>query len=195
MCTSFFFLIALHKKDEALLKAIQNYFGGVVTVKVKGDKCSFIVSSLSQITKVIIPHFDSYPLITNKLADYSLWKGIIEIMKVKNHLTVERLNEIVQMKAQLNLGLSEELKTAFTETFSTSSIIKRILNKEPIPNGMWMAGFTSGVGSFFVNIFKSAHHKVGYQIRLELEIAQHIRDELLMLGFTKFFGCGIISRY
>ncbi len=58
-----------------------------------------------------------------------------------------------------------------------------------------MVGFTSGVGSFFVNIFKSAHHKVGYQIRLELEIAQHIRDELLRLGFTKFFGCGIISRY
>lgn len=58
-----------------------------------------------------------------------------------------------------------------------------------------MAGFTSGEGSFFVNIFKSAHHKVGYQIRLEFEIAQHIRDELLMLGFTKFFGCGIISRY
>jgi hypothetical protein len=58
-----------------------------------------------------------------------------------------------------------------------------------------MAGFTSGEGSFFVNIFKSAHHKVGYQIRLEFEIAQHIRDGLLMLGFTNFFGCGIISRY
>lgn len=57
-------------------------------------------------------------------------------MKVKNHLTVEGLNEIVLMKAQLNLGLSEELKTAFAETFSTSSLIKRILNKEPIPNGM-----------------------------------------------------------
>jgi len=58
-----------------------------------------------------------------------------------------------------------------------------------------MAGFTSGEGSFFVNIFKSSHHKVGFQIRLEFEIAQHIRDELLMLSFTKFFGCGIISRY
>jgi hypothetical protein len=57
-------------------------------------------------------------------------------MKVKKHLTVEGLNEIVLMKTQLNLGLSEELKTAFAETFSTSSIINRILNKEPIPNGM-----------------------------------------------------------
>lgn len=116
-------------------------------------------------------------------------------MKAKKHLTVEGLNEIVQMKARLNWGLSDELKTAFAETFSTTSIIKRILNKEPVPNGIWMAGFTSGEGSFFVNIFKSPHHKVGFQIRLEFEIAQHIRDELLMLSFTKFFGCGIISRF
>lgn len=69
---------------------------------------------------------------------------------------------------------------------------------KPIPFGMWMAGFTNkvrGDGSFFVNIFKSSHHKVGYQIRLEFEIAQHIRDELLMESFTSFFNCGIISRY
>lgn len=132
------------KLSHFVMKTIQNYFRGVGAVKVKGDKCTFIVSSLSQITKVIIPHFDSYPLITNKLADYSLWKGIIEIMKAKKHLTVEGLNEIVQMKAQLNWGLSDELKTAFAETFSTTSRIKRILNKEPVPNGMWMAGFTSG---------------------------------------------------
>lgn len=57
-------------------------------------------------------------------------------MKAKKHLTLEGLNEIVRMKAQLNLGLSDELKTAFAETFSTSAIIKRILNKESIPHGM-----------------------------------------------------------
>jgi hypothetical protein len=58
-----------------------------------------------------------------------------------------------------------------------------------------MAGFTSGEGSFFVNIFKSTHHKVGYQVRLEFEIAQHIHDELLMANFTSFFNCGIVSKY
>ena len=105
------------KLSHFVMKTIQNYFRGVGAVKVKGDKCTFIVSSLSQITKVIIPHFDSYPLITNKLADYSLWKGIIEIMKAKKHLTVEGLNEIVQMKAQLNWGLSDELKNRFCRNF------------------------------------------------------------------------------
>lgn len=61
-----------------------------------------------------------------------------------------------------------------------------------------MAGFTCkarGDGSFFVNIFKSSHHKDGYQVRLEFEHAQHIRDELLTVSFTSFFNCGIISRY
>lgn len=45
-----------------------------------------------------------------------------------------------------------------------------------------MAGLREG--SFFVNIFKSSHHKVGYQVRQEFELAQHIRDELLMASFT-----------
>ena len=51
-------------------------------------------------------------------------------------------------------------------------------------------GGGGGEGSFFVNIFKSSHYKVGYLVRLIFEIArsptvvrsatQHIRDELLM---------------
>nr|YP_010390816.1 LAGLIDADG endonuclease [Fusarium brasilicum]UPX01610.1 LAGLIDADG endonuclease [Fusarium brasilicum]UPX01662.1 LAGLIDADG endonuclease [Fusarium brasilicum] len=195
-CVQAFFQIALHKKDVALLNNIQSYFGEIGTVAVRGDRCYFIVSSLKQIIKVIIPHFDAHPLITNKLVDYRLWKSIISIMEAKRHLTVEGLNEIIRMKSSLNLGLSDEIQDAFAETLSTNPNQERSWNPaESIPHGMWMAGFTSGEGSFFVNIFKSTHHRVGYQVRLGFEIAQHIRDELTMATFTSFFNCGIISRY
>jgi hypothetical protein len=36
-------------------------------------------------------------------------------MNCKEHLTIEGLNKIVALKTSLNLGLSEELKTAFPE--------------------------------------------------------------------------------
>lgn len=99
------------------------------------------------------------------------------------------------MKASLNLGLSYELRAAFAETLSTTIVKEKRNNTVSVLNGFWMGGFTSGEGCFFVNIFKSAHHKVGYQVRLEFELAQHIRDELLMESFTSFFNCGVISRY
>lgn len=58
MRTSFFPNCArfADKKDVALLDKIKNNFGGIGAVAVKGDRCSFIVSSLRQIIKVIIPH-------------------------------------------------------------------------------------------------------------------------------------------
>lgn len=59
---------------------------------------------------------------------------------------------------------------------------ERTRDAKAIPYEMWMAGLREG--SFFVNIFKSSHHKVGYQVRQEFELAQHIRDELLMASFT-----------
>lgn len=42
-------------------------------------------------------------------------------MKDKKHLTVEGLDEIVRIKASLNLGLSDEIKTAFFRKKRNSS--------------------------------------------------------------------------
>jgi hypothetical protein len=65
------FIINLHKRDVELLNRIQRYFGGIGIIrKERGDLCDFKVSSLNQILTVIIPHFDKYPLITAKRADY-----------------------------------------------------------------------------------------------------------------------------
>jgi len=62
----------------------------------------------------IIPHFDKYPLKTKKFSDYLLFKKVVGMMRQKEHLTIEGLHKIVAIKASLNLGLSEELKVAFS---------------------------------------------------------------------------------
>jgi hypothetical protein len=73
----------------------------------------FRVSSLKDLTDVIIPFFDKYPLVTQKRADYLLFKQIIELMNKGEHLTQEGLTKILSIKASINLGLSEVLKAAF----------------------------------------------------------------------------------
>ncbi len=77
------------------------------------DKCYYVVSSLSQISNTIIPHFDKYPLISQKQGDYLLFKDVVSRMLNKEHLTREGLEQIVAIKASLNLGLPEKIKQAF----------------------------------------------------------------------------------
>jgi len=52
-------------------------------------------------------------LITQKRADYELFKQAIRLMEQKEHLTEAGLAKIVAIKASMNRGLSEELKVAF----------------------------------------------------------------------------------
>ena len=40
---------------------------------------------------MIIDHFDKYPLITQKRADFILFKSIVEMLNRKEHLTEEGL--------------------------------------------------------------------------------------------------------
>jgi hypothetical protein len=67
------------------------YFGGIGSVTSSKDKCRYIVSSLSQISSTIIPHFDKYPLISQKQGDYLLFKDVVSKMLNKEHLTREGL--------------------------------------------------------------------------------------------------------
>jgi hypothetical protein len=59
----------------------------------------FRVSTLKDIINVIIPHFDSYPLITQKFSDYILFKQVVLLM-LDN--TLEGVQKIVNIRASLN---------------------------------------------------------------------------------------------
>lgn len=185
------FIIGMHKKDIVLLKQVQDYFGGVGNITKQGkDSLQYRVSSLEDITKVIIPHFDRYPLITQKKADYILWKRVIGFMSRKEHLTGEGLQEIINIKGSINLGLSDTLKVSFPKT----AIVKRpIIEKSEIPNPYWFAGFTSGEGSFSVLIHKSSSCKFGFTVSLRFQLDQDSRDAELVRNLIKYFNCGYVS--
>lgn len=59
-------------------------------------------------------------------------------------------------------------------------------------NYYWLAGFTTGEGSFLICIHKSSTYKLGYFVRLRVSITQHYRDELLMNYLVKVLKCGNI---
>ena len=185
------YTIVLHLKDKAILELIQKYFGGRGNIYVGKDSVTYSVSSLKDLTW-IIDHFEKYPLITQKKADFILWKQVIELMKNKEHFTLKGLRKIVTTKAAINLGLSScgtELKLAFPNIVPLK---KPLIVDQVINNPYWLAGFSSGEGCFLIGIYKSKT-KLGEAVKLTFQITQHNRDEQLMKSLIGFFGCGRVA--
>ena len=101
------------KRTYALLEQIQSFFG--VGANHGNDSVQFRVGSLVDL-KVIINHFDKYPLLSQKLGDFQLFRRVVEIMMRKEHLTPGGLQQIVNIRASINNGLSDSLKIAFPDT-------------------------------------------------------------------------------
>lgn len=81
-------------------------------MKTKNIAC-FRIKSLQDLTNYIIPHFTNYPLLSKKAADFILFKQIITLIQNKVHLTDEGIQQIINLRAFLNWGLSDLLKSHF----------------------------------------------------------------------------------
>ena len=108
------FRIDLHSRDLILIRKIQSFFGvGTINQYESKNSVVYSVQSLRDIINVIIPHFDKYPLITQKKADYILFKQGIELLNLKARSDIEGIRKIVSIKASMNWGLSDTLITEF----------------------------------------------------------------------------------
>ena len=108
------FFIVLHVKDKPILVAIKKSLGVGKIYKERSQKVQLQIQSLKELESVI-NHFQRYPLITKKRADLNLIIMVNDIMKRKEHLTQEGLIKIISIKASMNRGLSEKLKSDFRD--------------------------------------------------------------------------------
>ena len=184
------FQINLHERDLAILQQIKNYFGVGKIYKQGLQSYRYSVHSVKDF-QVIILHFDQYPLLTQKLADYLLFKEVLDLILNKEHLTKEGLKKIVAIKGSMNLGLSQDLKIAFNDVVP----VERPLNiNQKVLDPYWIAGFATAEGCFFINLHSSPGHKLKERVKLRFKITQHYRDEQLMRSLIEFFGCGAVYK-
>lgn len=81
------------------------------------------------------------------------------------------------MKTYLNLCLSDELKTAY----SNIVVIKRpLIKNQEILDPHWIAGFSSGEACFTVYIYKYKT-SLGEAVQLKFDLAQHSRDSEILI--------------
>jgi len=215
------FQICLHVRDLPLLLKIQQFFRGIGSVSISGDLAFYSVSSVKDLVNIIVPHFLNYPLLTQKGADFILFKQIVELMDNRAHLTIEGFNKIINIKAVMNLGLSDSFKYDFKElalplvqlrnelmpaaykqgkqmvpafVVTNVTIERPLIQTEIIPDPNWISGFVDGEGTFDIKIYSSKTN-VGFAVQLRFRIPQHERDSKLIELIMKYFGSGSIEKH
>ena len=102
------------------------------------------VSSFEAILTNIIPHFDNYPLQTQNLGGYLLFRQVAIIINSKEHLTKEGLLKIANIRAASNTGFQANTLLKVKNDFPKLKPVERPVAPTPnilIPN--WIEGFSS----------------------------------------------------
>lgn len=78
------FQIGLHNKDLDFLLSIKSFFNNIGNIYTKKNNSAiYTVCSVNFLIDFIIPHFEKYPLITQKYSDFILFKDIVKLIKKK----------------------------------------------------------------------------------------------------------------
>lgn len=184
--------MGLHR-DISLLLQLQQFLGGIGSIYKNPIKnmVNYIISSKKDLISLII-HLEKYPLLTQKGADFLLFKKVIKLMNEKAHLSNEGLYQIVNFKASINLGLSDFFKSEFKDFIP---IEKSVIKTENIPDPNWISGFVTGEGNFDVRITEYSKNKIGYRVQLRFRISQHERDTELLTYLIKYLDSGKLYKY
>ena len=181
------FTIELHERDLDLLILIQEFFGvGHIVKRVRNGKSSAIysVQSVNDLLNKIIPHFNQYPMLTQKGADFILFSKAVHLINLKTHLNFDGFSHIVSLRASMNKGLTSNLKQEFTKR----TLIERpLITNQTIKNPYWLVGFVDGEGCFYVKISKLQ------KVEINFSISQHIRDYSLLESIKTYFNCGVLE--
>ena len=99
------FTIVQHKRDIKLLYNLKAYFNCGVVRKNKGDGniYAYRVRDRTNLVSIIIPFFEKHSLKTMKKVDFQKFRKVLLLMENGEHLTLEGLDKIRNIRHQKSL--------------------------------------------------------------------------------------------
>lgn len=97
------------------MESIRTFFGVGNTRINKDGSATYSVDGFKDLINVIIPHFEKYPLLTQKQIDFELFKQLSRLIENKEHLTTEGIDKILSIKAAMNSGFTNRLISNFPD--------------------------------------------------------------------------------
>lgn len=96
------FTVVQHKRDVQVLYALKAHFGCGVVRTNHGDRLAYRVRSHEHLMQKILPFFEKHQLKTKKRIDFEKFRRIVMMMANGVHLTKEGIEEIREIKEQMN---------------------------------------------------------------------------------------------
>lgn len=205
------FDIELPIRDLELLYLIRSFFNESGTISVRKSRKSAIyqIRDLNSLMKEVIPHFNRYPLISQKQKDYKVFSMVLVPLLNNRQFSDRGIMKIVKLKSLLNWSAmtsspqserleEEELSSLHTkhrlDNLGEASLLRVDYDLHDITCD-WLSGFISGDGCFFVNIYKVKDCSTGYAVKLSISITQHLKDKVLMENIARILMCGSVYKH
>ena len=100
------FTVVQHERDVQLLHALKTFFGCGVVRSNHAERMAYRVRSREHLSTRIVPFFEKYPLRSQKRLDFEKFRQVILAMDSGDHLTIEGVEHIRRLAAQMNRGRS-----------------------------------------------------------------------------------------
>lgn len=192
--------------DYDMFVALQKHLG-VGRVHKNRNNVTFVVTSIDDLLKIIIPIFEDCPLRSSKQLSFQIFKLVCLMMKAKTHLTLAGTLIILELSYFMNKDTSfrtEATKEAIIQELSLYALksgiklpnmteLKVPLLDETKPTAPitkeFIRGLVDGDGSFNIS-FKTDRRRIGTNFTVVHEISSiEALNELV-----EFFGCGAVYK-
>ena|SRR5687767_4857150 len=100
------FTVVQHERDVQLLYALKEFFGCGVVRNNHGDRMAYRVRSKEHLLQHIVPFFVEHSLKSKKRVDFEKFRDVLLKMEAGEHLSVEGVESIRRIAAQMNRGQS-----------------------------------------------------------------------------------------
>ena len=102
------FLVTQGQKSIGTLELMRDYFncGNIYVNRLRDDHhesaARYCVRRFRELDRIIVPFFKIHPLRTAKSSDFESFRAIIDLMKNREHLTLEGLERIAAIGETMN---------------------------------------------------------------------------------------------
>jgi hypothetical protein len=177
-----------HSNSYDLLYSLKNFFNNKGTISFSNKTKTVLrykISNLDDIINLVLPHFDSYPLMTSKQLNYLDFKKIIIKIKNKEHLTIKGINEIKNIIKNMNTHRKFEEKWNFC--YNQVFVEKIKISPE------WLSSFADSEGHFkffYKGVGLNNTNKNKNSSNCAFSISQNVHDFHIMNLILNFFKSG-----
>ena len=96
--------VVQHKRDLDLLYELRSTMNCGVVRRNHGDRFCWRVRNLRNLSEIILPFFDKYPLRSMKSIDFLKFRKVVLMMQKGEHLTKEGFSRIQEIASEMNRG-------------------------------------------------------------------------------------------